>query len=114
MATAVFDRFTGAAPEKSLGRTKPGAQPDSRRYQLPITDRSRRCRRLLITDYRSRRYRRSRRFHASNLPASQSLLSERRELVCHFDRIDSLCLINAQAQSSLTSNYQEILNYCRR
>jgi hypothetical protein len=52
MAIAVFDRFTGAAPEKSLGRTKPGAQRDSRRYQLPITDRSRRCRRLLITDYR--------------------------------------------------------------
>jgi hypothetical protein len=51
MATAVFDRFTGAAPEKSLGRTKPGAQRDSRRYQLPITDRSWRCRRLLIADY---------------------------------------------------------------
>jgi len=50
----------------------------------------------------------------SDLPISQSLLSERRELVCHLDRIDSLCLIDAQAQSSLTSNYQEILNYCRR
>src|ERR1700726_3261502 len=50
----------------------------------------------------------------SDLPISQSLLSERRELVCHLDRIDSLCLIDAQAQSSLTSNYQEILNYCGR
>jgi hypothetical protein len=38
MATAVFDRFTRAAPGESPGRTKPGAQWDSRRYRLLITD----------------------------------------------------------------------------
>jgi hypothetical protein len=37
MATAVPGCFTPAAPTESPGRTKPGAQWDSRRYQSPAT-----------------------------------------------------------------------------
>ena len=49
---------------------------------------------------------------ASGFPIGQGLLSKGRELVGHFDWVDSLRLIDAQAQSSLTSNHQEILDQC--
>jgi hypothetical protein len=37
MATAVLGTFTRAALGESLGRTKPGAQRDSRRYRSRAT-----------------------------------------------------------------------------
>jgi hypothetical protein len=53
MATGVPGGFTRAAPGKSPGCTKPGAQWDSRRYQSPVTIAGAiGGNRLLITEYR--------------------------------------------------------------